>query len=141
MRISTKGRYGLAVMLTIAKAKGSVTAVQVSKELNISKIYLEQVFSALKNASLLLSTKGANGGYTLPCEPKDIVITQILKATESTLFEKTENSTTTATNIEAVLQNTIWSPFSVAITTFLDKITLQTLLDNLNKSDDYMFYI
>ena len=68
MKISAKGRYGLAAMTYLARnyAAGTpITIVSISEKLGISKIYLEQVFSLLKRARLVNSIKGSQGGYQL----------------------------------------------------------------------------
>lgn len=62
MKISSKGRYGLAAMICIAqncKNNECITIIKISEILGISKIYLEQVFSLLKRAGLVNSIKGA----------------------------------------------------------------------------------
>ena len=74
MKISAKGRYGLAAMTYLARnyASGSpITIISISEKLGISKIYLEQVFSLLKRARLVNSIKGSQGGYQLAREPRD----------------------------------------------------------------------
>ena len=75
MKISAKGRYGLAAMTCLARnfASGSpITIISISEKLGISKIYLEQVFSLLKRAQLVNSIKGSQGGYQLSREPREI---------------------------------------------------------------------
>ena len=65
MRISSKGRYGLAAMVCMAESYGSgacITIISLSERLGISKIYLEQVFSLLKRGGLVLAIKGVQGG-------------------------------------------------------------------------------
>ena len=74
MKISAKGRYGLAAMTCLARnfASGSpITIISISEKLGISKIYLEQVFSLLKRAQLVNSIKGSQGGYQLSREPRE----------------------------------------------------------------------
>ena len=80
MKISAKGRYGLAAMTYLARnyASGSpVTIVSISEKLGISKIYLEQVFSLLKRARLVNSIKGSQGGYQLSRAPREITIHEL----------------------------------------------------------------
>ena len=85
MKISAKGRYGLAAMTYLARnyASGSpVTIVSISEKLGISKIYLEQVFSLLKRARLVNSIKGSQGGYQLSRAPREITPYDILSSIE-----------------------------------------------------------
>ena len=97
MKISAKGRYGLAAMAYLAAnyAAGTpITIISISEKLGISKIYLEQVFSLLKRAQLVISIKGSQGGYQLAKAPRDISAYDILSAIELSLMEKTASSTT-----------------------------------------------
>jgi Rrf2 family protein len=142
MRITTKGRYGLAAMICIAEKNGkSQNVADIAKKLNISKIYLEHVFSLMRNNGLVQSVKGAQGGYFLCFEPEKITVCDILRATESGLFDDTERSVGgSAEYIEACLQALIWKPLDKCVTDMLTGITLQDLL-NKSKNTDYMFYI
>ncbi len=68
MRISAKGRYGLAAMITIAlesQDNECIPVILIAEKLGLSKIYLEQVFALLKRGQLVDSVKGAQGGYRL----------------------------------------------------------------------------
>ena len=90
MKISAKGRYGLAAMTCLAQnfASGSpITIISISEKLGISKIYLEQVFSLLKRAQLVNSIKGSQGGYQLSREPREISAYDILSSIELSLME------------------------------------------------------
>ena len=91
MKISTKGRYALASAIHIAQFYGSneaITLISISESLGISKIYLEQVFALLKRGGIVISVKGAQGGYQLAKSPQQITAYDILSATEASLFEK-----------------------------------------------------
>ena len=90
MRISAKGRYGLAAMAYLAHSYNNgapVTIIRISEKLGISKIYLEQVFSLLKRAGLVHSLKGSQGGYQLSRRPGEISAYDILSAIELGLLE------------------------------------------------------
>ena len=146
MRISTKGRYGLASMIYMAKNyenMGSITIISISKSLGISKIYLEQVFSLLKRAGLVISVKGSMGGYQLAFAPDKIVALEILKAVESSLFEKTEKSVTLE-SIEETMQNFLFDNIDKVLTKTLYAVTLYDLATESKKFDskkNNMFYI
>ncbi|MCL2061775.1 MAG: Rrf2 family transcriptional regulator [Firmicutes bacterium] len=143
MRISTKGRYGLAVMLCIAEKKDeSQTVALISKKIGASKIYLEQVFGLLKNARLLQSSKGAQGGYFLTDKPDKITVYDILYATETTLFETTEKSFSGETGyLETTVNQFVWQPLNQSIAESLKSVTLSDLLDKSRKTAGYMFHI
>lgn len=91
MKISAKGRYGLAAMTYLARnyeAGTPITIISISEKLGISKIYLEQVFSLLKRARLVNSIKGSQGGYQLAHAPREITAYDVLASIELSLMEK-----------------------------------------------------
>ena len=93
MKISSKARYGLASMIYIAKNcshNECITIINIANSLKISKIYLEQVFSLLKRANLVISIKGAQGGYQLARSIDSITAKDIIGAIELSLFDKTD---------------------------------------------------
>ena len=87
MKISAKGRYALLATAYMAHTGGSVSVNTISEKLGISKIYLEQVFSLLRGAGIVSSTKGAGGGYTLTRDPENITALDVLRPTSPTLFD------------------------------------------------------
>lgn len=83
MKISTRGRYALRMMLDIACHGGRNTPVSlasVSERTRISHGYLEQVALALRSARLVRGVAGRHGGYTLSWPPEEITVGQILEA-------------------------------------------------------------
>ena len=148
MRISSKGRYGLASMIILASQQKSVefsTILSISEKLGISKIYLEQVFALLKRAELVTSTKGAQGGYQLAKLPEEISVYEILKAVEVSLFENTESSVKEkAESVEDTMQQLVFAKLDEKISDTLSSIKLSTLASESKKnlfSKTNMFYI
>lgn len=148
MRISSKGRYGLAAMICMAEGYESdacITIVSLSERLGISKIYLEQVFSLLKRGGLVLAIKGAQGGYKLAKPPQKIPVYDVLQALEQSLFEKTvESVAQKAQHIEKAMQISVFSALDEAIEKVLQNITLMDLqmeAERQNQESCYMFYI
>ena len=87
MRISTKGRYALRVMIDIAiNSKGEYVSVKdIAIRQDISKKYLEQIMTMLSKAKLIETVKGNIGGYKLTKQAKDYKVGDILRATEGDL--------------------------------------------------------
>jgi len=147
MRISVKARYGLGAMVYLSQYYGTgenITVQKMSDSLNISKIYLEQVFSLLRHADLVVAVKGAQGGYRLSRPPEEITAYDILLAIESALFENPEPVFTTYSEIEEVLQTAIFAQLDEKIKNTLVKITLADLSSMLKEklsNDGYMYYI
>jgi Rrf2 family transcriptional regulator, cysteine metabolism repressor len=147
MRISSKGRYAVASMIYLAQKHHTEmpeSVLEISKGLGISKIYLEQVFSLLKNAALVNSVKGAGGGYRLSSDPDKISIYEVLLATEFGLFERTLSSVREEENpIEQIMQHSLWGELDKNLKSTLSKITLAQLAQKANDIDskNYMFFI
>ncbi|SDM78311.1 RrF2 family transcriptional regulator [Acetanaerobacterium elongatum] len=148
MRVSSRGRYGLAAMMIIAEYADSneaVTVISISEKLGISKIYLEQVFALLKRAGLVTAIKGSQGGYRLAQPPAAITALDILQAVEHSLFESAEESVLkNAPNIEEALQSDVFMALDTAVADTLKKVTLVDLsahAQRLRSDGGVMFYI
>ncbi|MDR1942169.1 MAG: Rrf2 family transcriptional regulator [Endomicrobium sp.] len=148
MRISAKARYGLAAMISIAQKYNTgeiTTVISLSEKLKISKIYLEQVFSLLKRADLVNSTKGSQGGYQLAAAPKEITAFDILSSIEAALFEKTSETISQKNHaIEKTMQDTVFKKLDENVENTLKSITLAELVNETEKNsseDGYMFYL
>jgi Rrf2 family protein len=135
-------------MLYIAhnqKSRDFITIQTLSEKLEISRIYLEQVFALLKRADLVISAKGSQGGYQLSRHPKDLSIVDILSATESSLFEKAFSNEGTQENyIDKTLREVIFDKLDERINSLLGVISLQDLLSNLENQvliEGYMYQI
>lgn len=143
MRISAKSRYALASMIYMCqnyKDEECCTISTLSEELGISKIYLEQVFSALKHAKLVISVKGAQGGYYISKSPEKIKIRDIFASIENSLFEKAEKTVEKkAEGIERTMQNFVFDKMDTAINDVLSCISLYDLAIQAN--EDYIYYI
>lgn len=148
MRISSKGRYGIAVMIRMAQINDNneyTSIISIAEKLNISKIYLEQIFSLLKKAELVKSIKGSQGGYKLAKAPDKITAGDILRAIEISLFEKTESSVSKDfMEIDKSAKTLVWDKIDIAVTKALNSVTLKDLVmeaDKFKNKDSYMFYI
>ena len=84
MRVSTKGRYGLRILLDVAlhQAQGPVALSAIARRQAISQKYLWQVINPLKAAGLLRSVRGSRGGYVLAREPERITVRDIVEILE-----------------------------------------------------------
>ncbi len=136
MKLSTKGRYGLRAMLDIAQNEkdGPVTLNNIAARQDISKRYLEQILVALKQAGLVNSVRGFQGGFVLAREPEKIVIREIITTLEGPIAPvecvSGDKPCSCLRNADCVTQ-TIWRELRDAMTKVLDSYTLE----NLIKSD------
>jgi len=148
VRLSAKGRYALAALTYMARLYNNgeyITVLTISEELGISKIYLEQVFSLLKKAELVLSAKGAQGGYQLSRAPKQITVLDVLSAVEVSLFEQTQDTVEEkAPEIEVALRLLVFAALDQRVSRTLSGITLADLVreaEKHRKDQALMFYI
>lgn len=148
MRISAKGRYALAAVISMAQKHNSgeyITVISISERLGISKIYLEQVFSLLKRGGLVHSIKGAQGGYQLARMPRQITVLDVLSAVETSLFEKAEDTVPEkAPDIEKAMRLSAFDILDESVKDALGKISLEDLVNEAEKHKEehaIMFYI
>ena len=87
MKISTKGRYALRIMIDLAENNNGnyISLKDIATRQEISLKYLEQIVSMLNKANFLEVARGNTGGYRLAKKPKEYSISDILKATEGDL--------------------------------------------------------
>ncbi|GGN55147.1 MULTISPECIES: cysteine metabolism transcriptional regulator CymR [Oceanobacillus] len=139
MKVTTKGRYGLTIMIELAKeyGQGPKSLKSIAHENNLSEHYLEQLAAPLRNAGLVRSVRGAYGGYKLAKEPTEITAGDVIRVLEGpiTLVEGIEE--------EKPAQQALWLRIRDAIRGVLDHTTLKDLADSgdNNKEEAYMFYI
>lgn len=132
MKISTKGRYGLRVLLDIAahQTKGPVILRDISARQGISEKYLWQVINPLKAAGLVGSTRGAKGGYVLAKEPADITLLEIVSILEGPVC--VVDCVATPGNCDrsgACVTRGVWGKIENDIKASMAQITLKQLVD------------
>lgn len=142
MKISTKGRYALRLMLDLAtyNTGGPVSLKDVARRQEISDKYLEQIISVLNKAGYVRSVRGAQGGYLLKKEPSEYTVGMILRLTEGDLApvscvgeEKEE-----CERRSRCVTVRIWEQIHEAVSNVVDNITLADMLDwQAELSDQY----
>lgn len=135
MKISTKGRYALRLLLDIAQqGDGAVVSLkEVSLRQNISVKYLEQIVLRLNKAGFLKSIRGVQGGYMLTRVPKDYAVGEILRAVEGSLapitcLQDDENHCERCDQCDTLW---FWEGMDRAIASYVDKYTLQDFIDHI----------
>lgn len=134
MIISTKGRYGLRAVFTLAMhgPKEPLSIKYIADSQNISELYLEQLFSRLKSAGLIKSIRGAQGGYLLGKEPKDITVGMIVRALEGPLAPSdcvVEDGA--CENEELCVTRVVWQKIYEGLNNVVDSISLQDMLNEI----------
>ncbi len=131
MKVSTKGRYALRLMLDLAmhREDGCISIKTVSQRQGISEKYLEQIIKMLSKAKLVESTRGAQGGYKLVKEPSEYTVGEILRVTEGSLAPvECLNDDSACENCENCVTFEIWQNVLDAINEVVDNITLEYLV-------------
>jgi Rrf2 family iron-sulfur cluster assembly transcriptional regulator len=133
MKLGTKGRYAVMAVVDLAKYGSSkpISLSEISERQEISLSYLEQLFSKLRRSSIVASTRGASGGYTLARKAEDISIAEIVNAAEESmrLTRCGINHTSGCMSHNArCLTHHLWEDLSNHIYEYLDKITLQDVI-------------
>lgn len=139
MKISTKGRYGLTIMIELAKkyGEGPVSLKTIAQANDLSEHYLEQLIAPLRNAGFVKSIRGAYGGYILGDEPSKITSGDIIRVLEGPIspVEGIEN--------EEPAKRELWMRIRDAVKEVLDNTTIEDIANHKDtgESDAYMFYI
>lgn len=142
MKISTKGRYAIRLMLDIALNDNGqpVRIKDISKRQGISDKYLEQIISVLNKAGYVKSIRGPQGGYTLAKKPKEYTVGMILRLTEGSLapvscLEFEEND---CPRQDQCVTLELWKKIDDAVKDVVDNVTLEDLVDwQSRKSADF----
>ena len=141
MKISTKGRYAVRVMMDIAEndnGKEFVKASQISKRQGISVKYLEQIIATLNKAGYVTSVRGAQGGYRLAQSPEQYTVGMIFRLTEGSLFpvacmDDEVNSCSRCNSCEPL---EVWKQIADAINNVVDNVTIADLLQKKREREN-----
>ncbi len=133
MKISTKGRYALRMMLDLAEHQGDgyIALKDIAERQNVSKKYLEQIVPILNKADILNTNRGYQGGYRLARTPDQYTVGDILRITEGSIspvacLDKNPVECERAAECATL---PVWQGLYKVITDYLDGITLQDILD------------
>jgi Rrf2 family protein len=143
MKISTKGRYALRLMMDLAIYYNGepIRLKEVAKRQEISEKYLEQIISGLHKAGYVKSIRGPQGGYILTYKPEEYTVGMILRITEGDLAPVScvgaENSG--CEKKESCVTIRIWQQINDAVNNVVDNITLADIVQwQLDQADQYV---
>ena len=138
MKLSKKSRYGIIALidLSIHSKNGHVALSSIAERNGIPPQYLEQVFAGLRRYGIIKSIKGAQGGYLLNDDAKNITVASIIEALEGTyrIEEEINKGEEESSVAESVIQNTIINQVNKQ----LDKVFLNISLADFE--NDYLEY-
>lgn len=143
MKISTKGRYALRLMLDIAMhgEGGTVRVKEIAARQEISTKYLEQIVSILTKAGYVKSSRGPQGGYRLVKKPEEYTVGSILRLTEGSLapVECLEDEDNLCPRAKSCPTLVLWQELDNAIKSVVDKYTLADLVEwQKQRGGDYV---
>lgn len=142
MKISTKGRYAIRVMIDLAEHNTGeyITLMDIANRQGISEKYLESIVSILSKNGLLLSLRGKGGGYKLAKAPEEYKVGTILHLTEGALepvpcLDDEMNACHRADNCPT---RKMWKGLTELINDYFDGITVADLVENEPYIDNYV---
>ncbi len=132
---STKGEYGVRLMVQLGRhfGQGPASLAEIAAEEDLPRAYLEQLVMSLRDAGLVVSTRGAHGGYQLSRDPRDIRMSEVLRALEGPLApmicasDDPEHATICDRTSRCTV-NILWVRVRDAVTGALDAMTLADLV-------------
>lgn len=133
MKISTKGRYALRLMLDLAlhDSDAPIRIKDIGARQDISDKYLEQIISSLNKAGYVKSIRGPQGGYKLARDPESYTVGMILRLTEGSLAPVAclDDEVNTCDRQETCATLKLWQMLDEAIREVVDRVTLADLVE------------
>jgi Rrf2 family protein len=140
LKVSTKGRYALRLLLDLAEHRGEgfISLKEIAERQGISKQYLEQIVSLLNTSNMLRTNRGKQGGYMLAKQPSEYTVREVLRITEGSLapvtcLEEEVNLCEKATYCKTL---SMWTGLQQVINDYLNSVTLQDMVEECQESVD-----
>ncbi|MDR2397901.1 MAG: Rrf2 family transcriptional regulator [Spirochaetaceae bacterium] len=144
MKISSRGRYGIRLLIDLAEhtQESHVSLASVAARQRVSIRYLEQVAVILRRAGFIRSVKGASGGYTLAKDPDAISIGAALRELEGDmLVVDPPLPSVQETKIQRCIRLTVFDRLNERIAAVIDRKTLASVVGTVDPDESYMYFI
>lgn len=142
MKISTKGRYALRMLVDLAEHRecGFVSLKEIAERQDVSRKYLEQIIQLFNRSDVLRVNRGAQGGYMLAKPPAQYTVGEILRMTEGSLapVDCAGPEAPGCPRSAGCPTLPVWRGLYRVVSEYLDGITLQDLVDQQRGGDDYV---
>jgi Rrf2 family protein len=144
MKISTRGRYGIRLLIDLAEhnSEDHTALANVAERQKISIRYLEQVAVILRRSGFIRSVKGASGGYALAIPAQDIIIGDTLRVLEGDMLvvdpplpNKPESK------LQRCIRMTVFDRMNEHIAQVVDRKTLASIIGTVDPDESYMYFI
>ncbi len=131
MKLTSKGRYAVTAILDLAfhARSGPVPLPNIAVRQGLSLSYLEQLFTRLRKAGLVDSTRGPGGGYTLARAAPEISVAEVIAAVDERVDNTTCSGAGNCHEGEQCLTHELWDDLGSQISGFLGGISLQDLVN------------
>lgn len=137
MKISTRGRYAVRVMLELAQDNTGecIKVKEIAARQGISEKYLEQIIAILNKAGYVKSVRGAQGGYRLVGSPEEYTVGMILRLTEGSLAPVAcvENEAEACERCDTCETLSVWKEVYAAVNQVVDNVTIADLIERHDK--------
>ena len=142
MKISTKGRYAIRVMIDLAEHNSGeyIPLMDIANRQEISEKYLEAIVAVLSKSGFLQSLRGKGGGYKLARSPESYTIGSILRLTEGSLAPVAclEHQPNLCDRVAECPTIKMWEGLQKLINDYFDSITIADLVQQDNVGDNYV---
>ena len=130
MRLTTRSRFALIAITDVAvrSTKGPVTLASICERHGISLSYLEALFSALRRAGLVVSTRGPGGGYSLARNARDITVADVAQASEQRKAGPLKGDPDALNAHQGAMTHALWSAFNQTLVEHLRSVSLADLV-------------
>lgn len=136
MKISTKGRYALRVIIDLAEQRKNeyIPLKEIATRQGISQKYLESIMTILSKNNYIEALHGKGGGYRLNRAPEDYIVGEILRLIEGTLAPVAclEANGTPCENASSCRTLPMWTKLNAMINDYLDSVSIADLMDGVN---------
>ncbi|MDR2537054.1 MAG: Rrf2 family transcriptional regulator [Treponema sp.] len=144
MKISTRGRYGVRLLIDLAEHlnEDHVSLASVAERQGISIRYLEQVAVILRRAGFIRSVKGASGGYTLSRRPEELTIGEALRELEGDMLVlDPPRPNERESKLQRCIRLTVFDRLNERVAGVIDRTTLASMVGTIDPDDSYMYFI
>jgi len=144
MKISTKGRYAVRVMLDLAlhNTGECIKVKDIASRQGISEKYLEQIIAVLNRAGYVNSVRGAQGGYRIAKDPSEYTVGMILRLTEGSMAPVAclDEGAPDCDRCDTCETLEVWKELYAAINNVIDNVTIANLVEKSRQRAENLDY-